>query len=215
MTEVRRTRCARAAARRGSPGPARPVRQAAGIATDGSNVYVADWKNSRIQKFDLDGNPVGQWTIGSSLRPQRLAVAGGKVYATTNHTDGTPDDTWDSDGITGSFGTGAGQFDYPEGLAVDGTGVYVVDQRIQQFDSTGTFVQMWGWGVADGAAALQTCSASCHTGVAGSGDGQFSSPLGIVASGGSVLVSDNLNHRLQQFSPAGRAPAHAGRARGG
>jgi len=184
-----------------------------GIATDGSHVYVADWKNRRIQKFELDGSPAGEWAIGSSQRPQRLAAAGGWIYATTDtpavwrfDTNGTPDDTWDTDGVTGSLGTGAGQFDYPEGLAVDATGVYVVDsfnQRIQKFDLTGAFVQMWGWGVADGSAAFQTCSASCHQGAVGRGDGQFWWPVGVAASGGSIWVADTFNHRLQQFSPAG------------
>lgn len=185
-----------------------------GIATDGTNVYVADWGNKRVQKFDLAGNVTGQWTIGVGQRPERLAVAGGKVYATTGNSNavwrfdsnGTPDNAWDGDGVSGSGGTGAGQFGYPQGIAVDGTGVYVVDsnnQRIQKLDLSGAFVTMWGWGVADGSSALQSCSANCHQGIAGSGDGQFSDPYGVSATGGSVWVADSDNHRLQRFSQTG------------
>jgi tripartite motif-containing protein 71 len=189
------------------------LKGARGIATDGTNVYVADWGNKRIQKFDLDGNVKGQWTIGAQQAPERLAAAGGNVYATTGShvvwrfdSNGTPDNTWDGDGVSGSGGTGAGQFDYPEGLAVDGTGVYVADsgnQRIQKLDASGAFVTMWGWGVADGSNALQTCSSSCRKGIQGSGSGQFSDPYGVVATGGTVWVADTFNHRLQRFSQGG------------
>jgi tripartite motif-containing protein 71 len=198
----------------GSAGPGSgQLKGPRGIATDGTNVYVADWSNKRIQKFDLAGNVTGQWTIGAQQAPERLAAAGGKVYATTSSdvvwrfdSGGTPDNSWDGDGVSGSSGTGAGQFDYPEAIAVDGTGVYVVDygnQRIQKLDSSGAFVTMWGWGVADGTGALQTCSSSCQTGIQGSGDGQFNDPFGVVATGGSVWVADSYNHRLQRFSQSG------------
>jgi DNA-binding beta-propeller fold protein YncE len=189
------------------------LKDARGIATDGSHVYVADWGNKRIQKFDLAGNVVGQWSIGAQQAPQAIAVAGGKVYVSTwsnvvwrFDTSGTPDPTWDGDGVTGSSGTGAGQFDYPESIAVDGTGVYIVDsnnERIQKLDSSGAFVTMWGWGVADGSNALQTCSSSCHAGILGSGNGQFDDPYGISATGGDVWVADSYNHRLQRFSQTG------------
>ena len=47
----------------------------------------------------------------------------------------------------GSYGTGDGQFSIPDGVAVDGSGnVYVADtgnDRIQKFDSNGTFITSW------------------------------------------------------------------------
>jgi DNA-binding beta-propeller fold protein YncE len=156
-----------------------------GIATDGTHVYVTDRANKRVQKFDLAGNVTGQWSMGAQ-QPERVAVAGGKVYVSTSSdviwrfdTSGTPDPTWDGDGVSGSSGTGAGQFDYPEGIAIDGTGVYVADSgndRVVKLDSSGAFVTMWGWGVADGSNALQTCSASCKRGIRGSGPAS-STPL--------------------------------------
>ena len=47
----------------------------------------------------------------------------------------------------GSFGTGDGQFDSPEGIAVDKSGnVFVSDgnDRIQKFSNTGNFIRKWG-----------------------------------------------------------------------
>jgi tripartite motif-containing protein 71 len=197
-----------------------------GVATDGTNVYVADWGNKRIQKYGLDGSFVGSWTIGSPVQqPQRVAAAGGKVYVTTNQnrlwrfdTAGVPDNTWDGDGVTGAPGTGAGQLTYPVAMAVDGSGVYVVDssnERIDRFDASGTFVSAWGWGVKDGASQLQTCTSTCERGIVGTGAGQFNDPHGIVVTGGKVWVADGWNHRLQQFTPAGAHLATVGGLPGG
>jgi tripartite motif-containing protein 71 len=184
-----------------------------GIVTDGVNVYVADAGNKRIQKFDLDGGLVGQWAVPSAQTPVRLAAAGGKIYVTTRagvvwrfDTNGVPDSSWDGDGVAGSLGAGAGQLSDPDGVAVDGTGVYVVDNgnhRVSKFDLAGGFTTMWGWGVADGANALQTCSANCQAGTPGSEDGRLTEPYGLVATGGAVWVADTFNHRLQKFGQGG------------
>jgi DNA-binding beta-propeller fold protein YncE len=65
--------------------------------------------------------------------------------------------------------------------------VYVADtsnNRIQKFDSNGTFITKWG-----------------NT---GSEDGQFVSPLGVAvdSSGNNVYVADTSNNRIQVFSSA-------------
>ena len=45
-----------------------------GIATDGKVIYVADRGNARIQRFDLDGHYLGEWThLG---RPFALKLSG-------------------------------------------------------------------------------------------------------------------------------------------
>ena len=48
----------------------------------------------------------------------------------------------------GSEGTGDGQFNGPEGIAIDSSGnVYVSEygnNRIQKFDSNGNFITKWG-----------------------------------------------------------------------
>jgi len=81
-------------------------------------------------------------------------------------------------------GSGDGQFDSPDGVAVapDGS-VYVADRydnRIQKFTSEGVFVTKWG--------------------TYGTGHGQFSWPNDVaVAPDGSVYVADTGNHRIQRF----------------
>src|SRR5690349_2893358 len=51
-------------------------------------------------------------------------------------------------GTTSSPGTGAAQFQYPQGVAVDGSGnVYVADtfnHRVQKFNASGTYLATLG-----------------------------------------------------------------------
>ena len=176
-----------------------------GIATDGLHVYVADDANGRIQKFGLDGTPVGEWQVPNAQSPERVTVTGGKVYVSTRSntvwrfdTNGAPDSSWDGDGVLGSLGSGAGQFNHPEGLAVDASGVYVADarnNRIQKFDLSGKFVTEWG--------------------TRGVGDGEFFEPVGLLAASGSLWVTDSSNHRLQRFGATGAHQLTVGEPLGG
>ena len=52
-----------------------------GIAYEGNTLYVADRGNSRVQRFDLDGHYLGEWTnLG---RPFALKVTGGALWVST------------------------------------------------------------------------------------------------------------------------------------
>jgi len=120
----------------------------------------------------------------------------------------------------GEPGTEAGQFEDPSDLAVnDATGdVYVADKgnnRIDEFDADGTFVQAWGWGVADGLPMFETCTLSCQAGIAGSGKGQLDEPeqLAVDNSGksvaedpsaGDVYVTNTGDNVIDKFSASGK-----------
>ena len=102
------------------------------IAVDaaGRYVYVADIYNHRIQKFDADQPyhvPGGVY----------VPIIGEWVEWGCNLVD-----YW------GTYGNGAGQFNSPEGVAVDANGyVYVADtknNRVQKFDSDGNYLTEWG-----------------------------------------------------------------------
>lgn len=120
-----------------------------------------------------------------------------------------------ADGSFGSLGSGAGQLDEPEGIAADEANgdLYVADthnDRIDEFNSAGKFVMAFGWGVATGAAQLQSCTATCQSGLDGAGAGEFESPQGIAvdndlasSSYGDIFVVDRGNHRIEKFSPSG------------
>jgi hypothetical protein len=90
--------------------------------------------------------------------------------------------------IWGSSGPGDGQFQVPQGVAVNGAGdVYVADQnnnRIQKFTADGVFILRWG--------------------SFGSNDGQLGSPTGVAVDGaGNVYVADWGNYRVGKFTSDG------------
>ena len=88
----------------------------------------------------------------------------------------------------GSYGAGDGQFNCPSGIVSGPNGnVYVVDtcnNRVQYFDSNGTFRGKWG--------------------SSGSNNGLFNNPCGIVVDDkGVVYVADTNNNRVQKFNLEG------------
>src|SRR5207249_459619 len=187
------------------------------VATDGSgNVYVADSRFSRIQKFDANGTFLTAWGSPGSGNGQ----------------------------FGGGSPNGAYAYD-PSGVATDGSGnVYVADagnHRIQKFDANGTFLTAWGSpgsgngqfgggspngayaydpsGVAtDGSGNVYVADAGNHRiqkfdangtfltawGSPGSGDGQFRGPEGVATdASGHVYVTDYYGGRIQKFDANG------------
>jgi DNA-binding beta-propeller fold protein YncE len=118
----------------------------------------------------------------------------------------------------GEFGSEAGQFNEPNGIAIDQDSgdVYVLDtnnNRVEEFGPDGAFLLAWGWGVVAGNTGLGTCTAAsgCSPGTGGAGAGQLSFSEGIAVdndprspSYNDVYVIDIFNHRVQEFSPTGR-----------
>ena len=85
--------------------------------------------------------------------------------------------------------------------------VYVADSdnvRIDEFSAAGSFIEAYGWGVADGMNQFETCTSTCQAGIPGAGAGQFEDPTGVATdSSGNVYVPDYGNARIDEFSAAG------------
>lgn len=124
-----------------------------GIAVDGAgNVYVADSNNGRLAVFDPDGKlvtsirrGVGEGDLGL---PRGVAIDGDDglyVVDTMNHTIKLyelADEATEVPGFVGAFGMQGiedGTFQYPNGIAVDGSGrIYVTDRENDR-------VQIWSF----------------------------------------------------------------------
>ncbi len=91
--------------------------------------------------------------------------------------------------VWGVRGVGAGQFNEPRGIAVDGEGnVYVVDSknnRLQKLSAQGVPITSWG--------------------KEGDTPGDFKDPGGVaLGPDASVFVADTWNHRIQKFDKGGK-----------
>src|SRR5580658_2937146 len=126
-----------------------------GVAVDSKgNVFVSDNGNNRIEKFSSTGAFITKWGtagagLGQFVSPYGVAVdASDNVYVSDGGCEGCQTDNannriekFTNDGrfITswGSYGIFDGQFNTPDGVAVDANGnVYVADdlnQRVQVF----------------------------------------------------------------------------------
>lgn len=171
------------------PGELRQPRAAA-VDLDG-NVYVADFDNHRIQKFNQELDFVTMWgeqgsAPGQFKQPCDVAIGpDGNVYVA---------DTWNqriqvfnADGEYQREWGGA--FFGPRGIAVSKDGkVYLADtgnHRVRRFSLEGQEELTWGGN--------------------GSLPGQFKEPYGIAVDlAGNVYVCDNLNARLQIFDANGK-----------
>jgi streptogramin lyase len=185
----------------GSPGTGNgQFNNPVGAAVDSSgNVYVADYGNHRIQKFNPNGDFITQWgSPGDSYFAQSVAVdPSGNVYVVGNETtikkfdaNGNLITVWEN-----SFNDlGSGQ------IATDSLGnVYATNHyvcylsacpgpttrfSIRKFDSNGNLTVEWG--------------------ESGAGDSQFWSPRGVATDpSGNVYVADTGNHRIQIFDSNG------------
>ena len=172
--------------------PAGILREPRGLACDREgNVYVADFGNCRIQKFDSQLKPLAVWgrrgkQPGEFQDPCDVAVGpDGLLYVA---------DTWNGqvqvfDGNGTQLRSWQGDFFGPRGIAVDLIGrVYVADtgnNRIVRFSAEGTRELDWG-----------------KQGIA---PGELSEPGGLaVDAHGHVYVCDTSNGRLQIFDRDGR-----------
>ena len=239
----------------------------ADVAVDGSgNLYIADYFSNRIRKVDSSGNistVAGGGSFGSGnaataaqLRnPLGVAVDGsGNLYIADRNNNRIRKvnssgniSTVAGTGTSGSSGDGAAataaQLNWPEGVAVDGSGnLYIADtynHRIRKVDSDGNISTVAGGGasLANGIAAT-TARLSFPNRVAVDGSGnlyiantrgiskvsaagvittttQVRHPQGVALDGsGNLYLADAYNHRIRKVDTAGVITTVAGGAIG-
>jgi virginiamycin B lyase len=122
------------------------------------NVYVADFENTRIQKFDAQGQFLTQWATESPAGPTGLALdSAGHVYVLNHRRHDHYVQKFDTSGRLllewGANGSGPGEFigpasGGPGSVAVDADGnIYATDPnnyRVQKFDPDGNILTAFG-----------------------------------------------------------------------
>jgi uncharacterized repeat protein (TIGR01451 family) len=203
-----------------------------GVAVGGANVYVADTWGCTIRKitsagvvttvagtprtpgaangtgsaaqfnypYGLSANSTGMIYVADSYNKEiRKITSAGAVSTLAGSA------TSDVGGVGSSDGTGRmARFNYPNGVAVSGTTVYVADSysgTIRKITSSGVVTSFAGtaraFGSADG-----TGSAA-----------RFYYPYGLAADkAGNVYVADTNNHTIRKVTPAGVVTTLAGAA---
>ncbi len=172
-----------------------------GIAVDeGGDVYISDRENNRVERFSAEGE-------------FQLAFGWGVA-------DGESEElqTCTTKCFKGLKGSGAGEFDRNEGIALDNDplslshgDIYVLDQannRVQKFGANGEFLRMFG-GEVNASTKGDICPASeaafCKAGVKGATPGRFEAlngrSIAVDPASATVYVGDQ--NRVQHFSEEG------------
>jgi DNA-binding beta-propeller fold protein YncE len=175
-----------------------PVGNAAGqfnaprdAATDAAgNIYVADYANDRIQKFDRNRSVLLAWGSrgtgnGQFNRPYGIALdAAGEVFVADSQNSRIQ--KFDGSGVfkavigTGQFGlrrVAVGSGPNPEVYGAD-----LWSYQIQRYNSAGTVDGVYGGSVP--------------------ATGAFNEPYGMEVDGTNLYVSDTDNQRVQAFDPS-------------
>jgi hypothetical protein len=165
-----------------------------GIAIDSADfVYVTDFFNDRVQKFNSDGTFLLKWGStgngdGQFNNPRAIAVDSLDTIYVSDATDRVQ--KFDTSGnFLSSWGTGGesdGQFIDPMGIAFESSGDDLIsdwgNSRVQKLSSNGAFITKWG--------------------IFGLEDGQFRWPNGVAVDPiRRIYVVDSDNNRIQVFTP--------------
>ncbi|MCK4670073.1 MAG: NHL repeat-containing protein [Nanoarchaeota archaeon] len=142
------------------------------------NIYIADYQNHRVCKWDAQGNALGWIGEGSN---------GWKT------TDGA------------SSGSDYQSFNYPKGIFVDGDGnIYVAERhnhRISKWDAQGNAI---GW-IGDGQDNWRTDNANPQWSNINNGLKYFAYPADVFVFNGDIYIADSTNERISKWSDSGNA----------
>jgi RHS repeat-associated protein len=163
--------------------------------TGGTNLFVVERANNRVEKFSTQGERLAQFgSLGSEngqlKEPTAIAFQGFLLWVadTGNSRMEAFTTSYAYSRKFGGQGSGNGPLGSPNGVETDSSGnVWVSEQsgnRVQKFSESGTSLLKFG--------------------TQGSAEGQLSMPAGLaIDSKGNVLIADKANNRVQKWSASG------------
>ncbi len=197
-------------------GTAARFRYPRGLATDGTNLYVADYENHSIRRMAIVGAQVstaaggagsygsadGVRTLARFNLPYDVTTDGANLYVADGENDTIRRVSISSGAVTtlaglaGSPGTADGtgsaaRFNNPRGITTDGTNLYVADKNNYTIRKVV---------IATGAVTTLAGLAESYGSADGTGPAaRFLSPCGITTDGMNLYVADTGNHTIRKI----------------
>jgi hypothetical protein len=170
------------------------------VVVAGDELFVTDGFRRRVAVFNA--------TSGAFVRALGPDVGGAGVNVCTESC---------SSFAASPLGSGAGQLKSLSGVAVASNELYILDTdnaRVAVYNATsGAFLRAFGKNV--GGAGIDTCTATCFAGLAGTGAGQLNAPTGLAVNGAEVFVLDRGNNRVAVWNIVGNFQRAFGKNVGG
>jgi hypothetical protein len=187
-----------------------------GVTTDGTNIYIADYSNSTIRKYQLSNGAVttlagvpnaygyadGASSVAKFSAPRALVTFGGNLYTSefnnclvrqislATQITSTVAGALGSCTVTDGYGTNNARVNRDYGATTDGIYIYFADTNgavIRRFNpSNGEMITIAGLPGTSGAQDGTGSSA------------RFNSPEGITTDGVNLYVVDTNNHAIRQ-----------------
>jgi sugar lactone lactonase YvrE len=187
-----------------------------GIASDGTNLYVADNNSNKIRKIviatgvvttlagtGMEGATDGAGALATFFNPSGITTDGAYLYVTDSRNRKIRKieiATGTVSSLTGSTAS----FNYPAGITTDGTNLYVVDAGAGQIRkvviATGAVSTLAG--VSTSGVMLLSVGGGGSPPVAADGPGlfaTFSSPSDIATDGVNLYVTDYGNNKIRKI----------------
>jgi len=131
------------------------------ITTNGSFIWILDWFDGKVARFDMEGVYIDSWNVGDEIinlqQGYGITTDGSNFWIVDPGEDevykytmaGVYIDSWDT----------SGQGPTPVGITTNGTNIWLLDyadHRVYRYNMAGGYIDSWDTGDADNAYSLTT-----------------------------------------------------------
>lgn len=184
------------------------------IAVDSQNrIYVGDSSDGSVTVLDQSGKYLFKLGAGSGEFgvPGDIAISsGGRVYVTDSRKNlvGYYSDNGSKLGSFGAYGLGAGQMNFPAGIAVDDVNskVYVVNhnnKRVDIFGLDGNYMTSIGGGCTTNTAGTSAATSLAVADACVGSNNPFDRPQGIAVAEGYMFITDAYSATVRVYDVNG------------
>jgi len=152
-----------------------------GITTDGTNIWITDYTDKAVYKYDMDGVYDTFWNLNAlNDYPIGITTDGTNIWI-TDYTDKAVY-KYDMDGVYDTFWNLNALNDYPMGITTDGTNIWVVEyvnKKVYKYDMDGVYDTFWNLNALN------------------------DYPMGITTDGTNIWITDYTDKAIYQYESGG------------